>query len=300
MAALSVDKLFLRMHLNSSLMKPLFTASFCLILGLPAIGQYYYKDLVAHRNALDLYQGLRKNKVDRVSLTSFEGNGEKTEDFSCEQDMNNGYSQLKTVTKVPISGSSVSINYYNVSTGLIFRSVDSSATAVSVYDYVYDTAGRVAELRNTSGATGEKERVTESHFWSYDAHGKPVSMLRVKDRTDTTLVSFKLDAQGNPIEETSLYKGVEKEKVYYYYDDKNRLTDVVRYNDRLKKLVPDYYFDYDDQGRLVEMVTVQGGGSDRLNWRYEYDERGLKVRERCFDRGKTLLGKIEYQYFFRK
>ena len=125
-------------------------------------------------------------------------------------------------------------------------------------------------------------------------------MLRIRDRTDTTLIRFKLDAQGDPIEETVMYKGVEKEKFYYYYDDKHRLTDVVRYNNRLKRLVPDYYFDYDDQGRLSEMVTIQEGGTTRLNWRYDYDERGLKVRERCFDRGKTLLGRMEYQYQFRK
>jgi hypothetical protein len=267
---------------------------------IPASAQFYYKDLVEHRKAVDLYQSLRKQKVDRVSLISFEGNGEKTEDFSCEQDLNNGYSQLKTVAKTPINGTSVSINYYNVSTGLIYRSVDSSTTAVTVYDYVYDTAARIAELRNSSGATGEKERVTESHYWTYDTQGHPVSMLRLKDRTDTTLVKFALDARGNVIEETSVYKGVEKDKVYYYYDDHDRLTDVVRYNDKLQKLVPDYYFNYDEQGRISEMVTVQEGGADRLNWRYSYDDKGLKIEEKCYDKGKTLLGKIEYQYFFRK
>lgn len=287
--------------MNTSFLKPLVLSFLSLILtGTPTLCQYYYKDLVQHKYGLDLYQNLRKNKVDRISLVSFERTGEKTEDFSFEQDMNNGYTQLKTVSKDPINGTSVSINYYNVSTGLIYRSVDSSSTAVSVYDYIYDSAARVAELRNSSGASGEKERVTESHYWVYGAAGHPTYMLRVKDRTDTTRVSFKVDPLGNVIEETSMYKGIEKEKFYYYYDDKNRLTDVVRYNYRVKKLLPDYIFNYDDQGQLSEMITLPGGGADRLNWQYSYDERGLRTKEVCIDRGKTLIGRVEYQYFFRK
>jgi hypothetical protein len=281
-------------------LKPTIALAVCLCLLQGAVAQYYYKDLVTHRQTLDQYQLMKKTKVGQVTLTSFEGSGERTEDFSCDQSFNNSYSQLKTITKAPIGGPSVTINLYNSATGLIFRTIDSSANAVSVYDYVYDSLARLAELRNSSGATGEKARSLEVHYWTYDTQGHPKIMLKVKDQADTTFIRFQLDAQGNVTEETTTYRGVEKDKVYYYYDEKNRLTDVVRYNDRLKKLVPDYYFNYDDAGRVSEMFTLQGGGADHLNWRYTYDEKGLKTGESCYDKKKTLLGRIEYAYSFRK
>jgi YD repeat-containing protein len=281
-------------------LKPASLLLFTLALLQTARGQFYYKDLVTHRQNLDQYQLMRKARVAQVTLTSFEGNGERTEDFSCEQSFNNSYSQLKTLARAPISGQSITINQYNTTTGLIYRTVDSSAASVSIYDYAYDSLGRLAEIRNSSGATGEKSRSVEVHQWTYDASGHPLRMLKLKDQSDSTLVTFKLDAQGNVTDEITTHRGVERDHVYYYYDDKNRLTDLVRYNERLKKLVPDYYFNYDDEGRISEMVTLQGGSQDRLDWRYAYDEKGLKTAEKCYDRNKTLLGRIEYSYNFRK
>jgi hypothetical protein len=47
------------------------------------------------------------------------------------------------------------------------------------------------------------------------------------------------------------------------------------------------------------MIAVQQGGSDYLTWRYEYAENGLKTRELCLNKQKSLVGKIEYQYTFK-
>ena len=102
------------------------------------------------------------------------------------------------------------------------------------------------------------------------------------------------------IDEESFWHGASRDKIYYYYDSSNRLTDVVRYNDRAKKLLPDYIFEYDGNNQLTQMINVQQGSSDYLTWRYNYNEKGLKIRELCYDKQKQLLGRIEYEYELKK
>jgi hypothetical protein len=74
---------------------------------------------------------------------------------------------------------------------------------------------------------------------------------------------------------------------------------VVRYHDKLKKLLPELYFNYDQDGLVLEMFTLQSG-KDNLTWRYQYDDHGLRSTETCFDNKKTPLGRITYQYTYRK
>ena len=76
------------------------------------------------------------------------------------------------------------------------------------------------------------------------------------------------------------------------------MTDVVRYNKKAKRLLPDYMFEYSDANQVIQKITVPASGSDYLIWRYQYDAKGLKIREACFDRQKQLTGKIEYNYRF--
>ena len=88
--------------------------------------------------------------------------------------------------------------------------------------------------------------------------------------------------------------------MYYYYDTENRLTDIVRYYDKLGKLLPDYTFDYYPDGRVSEMRTTQGGGADYFIWKYAYTETGLKSKELCYNKQKKLVGRVEYAYESRK
>ena len=87
------------------------------------------------------------------------------------------------------------------------------------------------------------------------------------------------------------------ETYYYYYDQQHRLTDIVRFNQKLKKLVPDYVFEYDANGRLAQMTQMSGNGK-YFTWQYEYNEKGLKWKETCRDNERKLVGKIEYKYEF--
>ena len=123
-------------------------------------------------------------------------------------------------------------------------------------------------------------------------------MLKIKNRTDTTYVTFVADEKGNVTEEHSMRKNQQLPTYYYYYDDKNQLTDIVRYNPRAKRLLPDYMFEYDEEGRISSVVIVPEAGSDYEKWFYSYYENGLKGQEACYNKKQELQGRIEYQYTF--
>jgi hypothetical protein len=121
-------------------------------------------------------------------------------------------------------------------------------------------------------------------------------MLRIKNNTDTSYVSFKLDDAGNVSEEQSVRKGIKTEPVFYYYDAQKRLTDIVRFNNRSRRLLPEYMFEYSPANMVIQKITVPANSSDYMIWRYQYDATGLKVKEAVYDKYKQLTGKIEYVY----
>jgi hypothetical protein len=123
-------------------------------------------------------------------------------------------------------------------------------------------------------------------------------MLRIKNRRDTSYVNFKLDENGNVIEEQETRKGVKSDPVYYYYDANNRLTDIVRFNKKANRLLPEYMFEYSPSGQLVQKITVPANSDNYLIWRFQYSNQGLKTKEIIYNKLKKLTGKIEYQYSF--
>ena len=123
-------------------------------------------------------------------------------------------------------------------------------------------------------------------------------MLKIKNKKDTTHVTFVSDEKGNVIEEHAVRKGVALPTYYYYYDEQNRLTDIVRYNPRAKRLLPDYVFEYDEDGRISSVIIVPETGSEYEKWFYSYYENGLKGQEACYNKRQELQGRIEYQYLF--
>ncbi len=261
--------------------------------------QYYYRDLELSKQNQLQQQLYRKNKVGQLTLKSFESNGAPTERFVCEQGFNKNYSVSRTFTNGELTGPSSLTAYYN-GKGQLYRSVDSSRESMSTYEYQYDSLGRLSLVSSSSLAYGDKSKVIETHQWIYGMNSCPEKMLRIKNGTDTTEVRLSCDEKGNVTEEESLSKNGSAEKIYYYYDSLNRLTDVVRYNPRIKKLIPDYLFEYNENNQLTQMISVQQGSSDYLTWKYGYGENGLKAGELCYDKQKQLLGKITYEYEYRK
>lgn len=273
---------------------------FLVILGLAYFlqcsAQYYYNDILApgEYNQVLLYS---KNKVAKVQLNSFEANGRPSEGFIGTVTPNAIYSKVISFTQSDITkASTVSTDY--TATGLIEKSTDSSAEAVTQYSYRFNSNGKLALVSSVSRSMDGRISQAETHTWQYNAAGDPEKMIRIRNNADTTTVQFKLDENKNVIEEAAYRKQQLVDEVYYYYDESNRLTDVVRYNNKLKKLVPDFTFEYNEQGAIVQKMTVFQG-TDYLIWRYEYNAAGLKSRDLCYSKQKALVGRIEYNYTYR-
>lgn len=276
---------------------------FCLInigvfLFLTGNAQFYYTDIVLTGRNTDQVRLYKTNQVKQVRLLSYEPGGQLSQDFVCEVTPDPRYSKIVTTTRSEAAGSSILSAFYQPE-GALIRSIDSSADNVNTYSYTYNTNGNLATARSVSSAAAGKDQQSELHIWQYNNNNRPEKMLWIKNENDTSIVQFKLDENGNVIEEETITKGISKNVVYYYYDEQKRLTDIVRYNNRVKKLMPDNVFEYNDKGQIAEMLTVQNG-ADYLIWRYEYGDNGLKTRELCYNKQKKLLGRIEYQYEFGK
>ena len=188
-------------------------------------------------------------------------------------------------------------NYYNAQ-GQLYRTVDSSENAITTYEYQYQD-NKLLVVNSSSIPPGEKQKTVETHTWLYDAEGRPDKMIRTREG-DTLELQFTKDAKGLVNQEQVFRKSVGGEKIYYYYDEQGMLSDVVRYQDKLGKLIPDYTFDYDGSGRISAKMVVQNGGKDYVTWRYEYNANGLVTKESCYDKQKKLVGKVEYSYEMKK
>jgi YD repeat-containing protein len=255
--------------------------------------QYYYKDLVTTAQTNQQFSLYRQRGIKKVSLTSFNGGSSETAGFTAEQIIDAKNKTITTITKTAVIGDSYLITSYNAADQLI-RTSDSAQNATNITLYNYDAAGRLTSIATSNSS--DNISTTEIHQFSYDAKGKPVKMVRIRNNSDTTLVEFIADEKGNIGEEKITRSNLPNSTVYYYYDGQNRLTDVVRYNAQAKRLLPDYMFEYNDNAQLKKMVLVPAGTNDYQNWYYQYGEGGLKRMELCYDKNQQLLGKVEYRY----
>lgn len=276
-------------------MKALFLSA-ALFLGTTAFSQYYYKDIIGTRETADIMKAYQSNKVSRVLLNSFDEDGTKTENFYVEQVFSPATQTLRTITRSGLSEASVLTSYLN-DKGQVIKTVDSSQMMVSTAQYNYDDAGRLLSYSSTSSDSSRRLNLEEVHQWIY-SEDRIDRMLRIKNKVDTAIVTFVYDENGNIVEENSVRKGIKSEPVYYYYDAQNRLTDIVRYNNKVRKLLPEYMFEYSSSNQVIQKMTFPANSSDYLIWRYQYDGRGLKVKEAVFNKQKQLNGKIEYIYSF--
>jgi RHS Repeat. len=264
----------------------------CLVAG-ASYGQHYYNDQVLTKDIVQRKALFQQLKVRSVQMTSIDNNNEPIPGFSSAQQVSG--SSLVTTTSTDVSGKNETTHTFN-DKGQLTRSVDTSDGNRTVIEYAYDAEGQIARITSRSFSPGGYIN-KEEHIWTYTS-GKPSRMLKIKNDTDTTYISFVMDEKGNVAEEKSMHRGKEQPAVYYYYDDQNRLTDVVRYNVRAKRLLPDYVFEYDAEGRMSTMLVTTQGGVDYQKWYYKYDEKGLKQQDVCFGKNKALIGKVSYSYKF--
>jgi hypothetical protein len=261
-----------------------------------ANAQYYYKDIVGTRETAEMVRNYRANKVSRVVLNSYDAENTRSDDFFVEQVFSPSSERLVTTTRSGITAASVLTAFVDEK-GNVFQTIDSTEISKSTTTYQYNSDGLLLSVVSKSNDTANSGSGTEAHYWEYK-EGRVARMLRVKDGKDTTYVNFKWDDRGNITEEQGVRRGVALDPVYYYYDSNNRLTDIVRFHNKAKRLLPEYMFEYSPSNQVIQKITVPSNSSEYLIWRYQYDNRGLKIREAVFDKHKQLTGKVEYQYQF--
>lgn len=267
--------------------------------------QYYYDDIIGVQETNRQMQNYISNKVKSISGTGTDSKGTIENKYSEFYEIKNNGRSLKAAH---ITGMSKNVVYSHFDdNGRITSREDSSSSILNITSYTYDGSGRIIKIQNTVKDQDNKFNQVETHFWQYNSENSPVKMWRIIDNTgsgmgvDSLEVKFVTDLEGNIGEERTYKKGMETNFLYYYYDDKKRLTDIVRYNKKLRKLIPDVMFEYDDNGRVIQKITTT---SDLvvgyLIWRYILDENGLKTKEALFNNDKKMTGKIEYVYSFSK
>jgi hypothetical protein len=273
--------------------KPVFALIVFMAPALLLHAQYYYKDIVSNKQLIAEMALLKEHKIKTVSLKSFEGDGSESEGFFCQKKMNKNYTVVETSTHSNITGSSTFKSFFN-ERGLLTQTVDSSDISVSTTVYAYDIKDRASNIVSVVRSNDDdfKNELKEEHIYEYAVAGVPTKLIRVKNVTDTTVFLFSVDENNNITIEKNVKTG---DSYYYYYDSKQRLTDVVMRNRFNKQLLPDYMFEYNSQGQISQMTTTEEGSSYYYIWRYAYQD-GLRAKEKCYSKEKKLMGAIEYDY----
>ena len=256
--------------------------------------QYYYKDLLATADITQQMKIYKLNNIQKVTSTGYTPNGASTSVFNESQETDYKKRQLKITTFLNQSVSGIIYQFDEL--GRLLSIKDSSVGMISTSGYTYDKSGKLVEISNVISDSSQDFTQTELHVWIYK-NDKPEKMWRIINKTDSLEVRFKTDETGNVIEEQNFKKGKGGDPLYYYYDTKNRLTDIVRYNNKAKRLLPDFMFEYDDKNRVIQKITTLSNlNLGYLTWRYLYDEKGLKIKEALFNKEKQLQGRIDYSY----
>ena len=262
--------------------------------------QYYFTDIVSHRQSDFQYKLLLSAKVKRVKAINYGPDDKVSDGFGIEQNIINGGRKVITQTQLPNSGTTIIENSYakDKLISSLNSVVQSLSTVTTITTYKYNDQGVILSITSSSldTITTSAGNYSEKHLWQYNEKNTPTQMFNVKNNKDTMIVLFSCDDKGAVAEEKWMKKGQEIEHYYYYYNEDGLLTDVVRYNYLSKKLLPDFVYEYDDNARITKMTQMIKGGTDYLVWTYTYNEAGLKTTETCYNRKKELEGKVVYEY----
>jgi len=275
------------------LMKKLVLATLIILAFTNSNAQYYYSDIIGTKQSNQQYRMLRSFQYKRVNATSFDGSNQPSKDFLLEQIIADD--GRKITTHSATIGNMESYFISNYQNNKVNKTVDSGNNAINTVVYEYDNSGKVISTSAASKDFDGTFTSQERHIWSYNEKGLPEKMLKIKNGNDTTVITFTFDGD-NVAEERWTKNNRVIETYYYYYNAKNQLTDIVRFNRKAKAMLPDYMFEYDAKGRITQMTQTQSGTANYLVWKYTYNENGLKEKEIVFNKQKEMLGRIEYKY----
>ncbi len=258
-------------------------------------GQYYYKDILNNQQLVKEFNLLKKDNLNTIKIKSFEDDDEPSEGFFCEKKINKNYTQSQMISKSNVTGQSLLVSDYNAN-GQPVKTTDDTPASTSTTEYEYTQNGQLKIIRTITKGDDDSETITETHEYFYDEKGRPAKMLRKKGNAHISTIHFVSDTSGNIIEENVEGTSTTDKKYFYYYDDKNRLTDVVHFNERAQRLLPNYMYEYNTVNLPEQMISTEEGGNNYFIWKYTYNVQNLRETEKCFSKERRLLGTIKYEY----
>jgi antitoxin component YwqK of YwqJK toxin-antitoxin module len=245
------------------------------------------------------YKALRVKKINETAILP---NGERQPNVlqwtsvSPKADTSIQYRSVEGVT-------SKTISIYHSQTGKLIRQLEMEEGMRNEKIYSYHADGMINRIESVFIDSLMDFKDREIHVWSFDQNDLPKSMWRIVEQfdgsIDSTFVAFIADGEGRVTEETTYRKGKKTGFYYYYYNDRGLLIDVVKYNEKWKRLLPDLMMEYDLAGKNIEKRQLIGNRDiSYLIWRYEYEKEGLLKEEALYNSQKQRSGSIIFNYEF--
>jgi hypothetical protein len=240
-----------------------------------------------------LYKSLLENRVNFVSATAYNVDGELDAAFKFRKQVRKAGSEVWT--ELTIGGEGANYTKETYTSGRLYSITDSSGQEVVHTAFVYNDRSLPVQVLMSYSNEMMDTKSEEKRLWQYE-NDLPISMQFVGVGGDTNFVLFKTDSSGKITDEIWQQGGTQTEHYFYYYNDQGLLTDIVRYNARAAKFLPDFVFDYDKEGRLIRLIQFDIPGANRTTWLYNYDARQLKTSEIIYDKDMQEIGRVVYTY----
>lgn len=255
--------------------------------------QYFYKDIIGNQVANNEMVSYKNAIIHEIKIISYEDDGIITPDFFCVKKISKKFDKTTLYSHSLETGASILESTFNPLSQII-KTYDSSELSNTVILFDYNSNNKISRIKTSSISKNNKTitKLEEEHDYTYDVESRLQKLIVIKNNLDTTLVLFSTDEFGNVILEKDTKTAA---KYYYYYDAKNRLTDVVHTNERTQKPVADYIIDYNSDNQMETLKTSESENGNFLIWKYDYENK-LRIKERVFSKNEKFIGKIEYQY----
>lgn len=256
--------------------------------------QYYFNDLVANKQTHTQYQLLRKSRVRSFTVVAAADQPMAKEEVLINQEISMDGKKIVTYSTENSGKTYRTITQYEG--GRLHRSIAGTRTGDITTQFTYTSNGLPQKIQSTTRDTALGINQLEVHNYFYTKDSLPDYAYVIRDNSDTLRVIFVLDSLQLVAEEKWMRGNKQVERYYYYYDNNRRLTDIVRFNKKAGRLLPDFIFSYDDNGRMNKMIQVPRFGNNYLSWEYLYDEKGLKTTEKMISKDKQQTATLYYRY----
>ncbi len=257
--------------------------------------QFYYKDIWNTTQLNKEMALLKANGIKGVSIKSFESDGEPSEGFYCEKKVDRNQRRTQTITRSNVTNQSLLTSIFDDDSHIL-QTTDSTSASLNKTIYNYDDMHRLIQITSFTRSDDDATGITEVHKITYNDSGMLAGINRSKNNQLFSTIIFKSDNNGNVIEEAETLNGRNIKKYFYYYDDKKNLIDVVSYNERAKRLLPEYMYEYNQLGQIKQMITTEEGGENYYTWKYTYNDQRLRETEKCINKERKVMGSVEYKY----